>query len=515
MVMVALLATQCKKSVEPLANEPAGETMEVTVRVQNNTAKTDITAAGAVSWKKGDKLYVVGATQGLLGYVSAVADGDPAQFEGKITALTSAQVLRFYYVGDKEFTLDGSGNYIFDLSSQDGTLAGIAAHSQLMFGKSEEIAAGTTDFGTIAMTSLMAIAHLNITGNTSNTVTVTGGFATSTFNAKTYDGAALTGAARNITMTSASAIGDCHLALLPGTQTLTFRAGAKEAKLSQKDVAANTFYNSESAIEVTMTLPEGALPGLFTVSDNGTPGDTSDDIKVCFSKGNLQFHTTNKTWQFAANQYDLLDISPVTPHQTTDYAENTNKWIDLFGWGTSGVEYEGHGTSFQPWSTEETATTYGPSTGDLSTSAGSDWGCNINGGQIWRTLSITEWTYLLGTSSERNGKYSNWVTVNGVQGFIIAPDVCLNEYNFDNTKTTYNLSDWNSAEVAGCVFLPAAGHRIGANVKYVQAGGYYWSSSVNGSQSARRFGFNSSNIFLEGSLDRYLGLSVRLVTNAN
>ena len=282
-IMIMALAlvlgmAQCKKQTEQQANEPAGATMDVTVRVQGNTEKTDITSTGVVTWKQGDKLYVVGESQGLLGYVSARADGDPATFSGTITALTSAQTLRFYYVGDKSFTLNGD-NFTFDLSSQDGSLAGIAAHSQLMWGKTTgTIAVGAIDFGTITMTSLMSIAHLNIKDGgaaVSGPVAVTGGFATSTFNAKTYNGTTLTGTAGNIAMTFAAgtASTNCYLALLPGTQTLKLTdAGGKVAKLSEKAVAPNMFYNSGTAIAVSVTEP--IKPSTVTL----TAGCSSENI---------------------------------------------------------------------------------------------------------------------------------------------------------------------------------------------------------------------------------------------
>ena len=52
---------------------------------------------------------------------------------------------------------------------------------------------------------------------------------------------------------------------------------------------------------------EGALPGLFSVSDNK---------KVSFSKGNLQYQASTNTWRFAEQQY---------------------LYGDLFGWGTGSV----------------------------------------------------------------------------------------------------------------------------------------------------------------------------------
>lgn len=311
MAFAALFMTQCSKQHEPMANEPSGETMEVTVRVDNSAAKTEITAAGAVEWKQGDKLYVVGETQGLLGYVSAKADGDPATFEGNITALTSAQKLRFYYVGDKAFTLDDSGNYTFDLSAQDGTLEGIAAHNQLMHGQTTgTVAVGQTNFGQISMTSLMAIAHFKITadGVATSTFSISGGFATSTFNAKTCNGT-ITGTGTGniaVTLTSPAVSTDCYVALLPGAQTLTFSNAGKETSLSEKTVEANQFYNSESPIEVEITVYEYVDLGLSVLWATCNVGaDSPEEYGDYFAWGETvtksSFNEFNYTYTGSSN----------------------------------------------------------------------------------------------------------------------------------------------------------------------------------------------------------------------
>ena len=46
-----------------------------------------------------------------------------------------------------------------------------------------------------------------------------------------------------------------------------------------------------------MQLPEGALPGLFSVGEGK---------QVYFSKGNLQYRATTRTWRFAEHQYDII-----------------------------------------------------------------------------------------------------------------------------------------------------------------------------------------------------------------
>ena len=61
------------------------------------------------------------------------------------------------------------------------------------------------------------------------------------------------------------------------------------------------------------------------------------------------------------------------------------------------------------------------------------------------------------------------------------------------------------------IYLPAAGGRdCDGNVSYVGSGGYYWSSTPNGSEHAYSLGFNS-DIACMGYDGRCGGLSVRLV----
>ena len=499
MAFAALFMTQCSKQHEPMANEPSGETMEVTVRVDNSAAKTEITAAGAVTWKQGDKLYVVGETQGLLGYVSAKADGDPATFEGNITALTSAQKLRFYYVGDKAFTLDGSGNYTFDLSAQDGTLEGIAAHNQLMHGQTTgTVAVGQTNFGQISMTSLMAIAHFKITadGVATSTFSISGGFATSTFNAKTCNGT-ITGTGTGniaVTLTSPAVSTDCYVALLPGAQALTFSNAGKEASLSEKTVVANQFYNSESPIEVEMTEVL-YVKGEFSVASGK---------KVRFAKGNLQFQASSGTWRFAPNQWDIIGNAP--GNTTSSPARNTqSEWVDLFGWGDlTGLNISSNSSNY-PWT--------------------EDWGTKIGSG--WRTLELTdatsgEWYYLIKerpSAKDLRGE----ATVNDVPGLIVLPDnwVKPGDVSFtagsNYSSNNYNSTQWAKMEAAGAVFLPSAGRREGISVSDLTIG-RYWSKNNRDAGLSYFFHFQDSYIFPSDINPYYTknsGLSVRLVLDVN
>ena len=535
MAIVALFATQCKKQTEPMTNQPAGETMKVTVRVENNTAKTGITATGAVTWKEGDKLYVVGSEQGLLGYVSALTNGKSVNFEGSIIPLNAeSQKLRFYYVGDKKFILDGEGNYTFDLSAQDGTLEGIAAHNQLMFGTtSENIAAGTTNFGTIQMTSLMAIAHLkfifpsegNKTINADDVVMVTDGYATSTFNAKNYGGtSSITGTKGTITMTSSSPITECYIALLPGEQTLsfTYNNAMYSGSLDEEDVVANKFYNSENPIEVECkpNTPDGTLSGIFTVNSSG--------LKVYFSIGNLQYlakggdagdasgtaasgYSVGGTWRFALNQYDSQGTNNNNPSYSSEY------WIDMFCWSSTGYNHNPKGY-YQPWesSTGGTYNAYGNANNNLTGIA--DWGYNkiSNGGNAensgWRTLSQTEWNYLVNKREINKktgfGKTCQYVSYNEVKGLIIYPD------NYSGTMYDSGEALTSSTFPNGCVFLPCSGYRNGSSGIVSPNEGHYWTTTCKlGYTQAYYFLFTTSGSNANNTVNKGQGRNVRLVRN--
>ena len=69
-----------------------------------------------------------------------------------------------------------------------------------------------------------------------------------------------------------------------------------------------------------MPLPEGALPGLFSVGEGK---------QVYFSKGNLQYRATTGTWRFAEHQYDIVG------KDNNKISETYDGWIDLFGWATT------------------------------------------------------------------------------------------------------------------------------------------------------------------------------------
>lgn len=234
-----------------------------------------------------------------------------------------------------------------------------------------------------------------------------------------------------------------------------------------------------------------------------------------FSKGNLQYQASTKTWRFAEHQWDMIGVA------NKNISSSYSGWIDLFGWGTSG--YNGK----NPWMTSTTSTDYGNGERDI---AGTryDWGVNntiSNGeGKSWRTLTKDEWVYVFNTRSTSSGIRYAKATVNGVNGVILLPDNWIssnyslsntNKYDVGFSSNRISQSDWqNKFEANGAVFLPAAGWRSGANVYYVGSWGLYWSASYNNSNGARIVWFGDDGLNPDDWNYRYYGQSVRLVCSA-
>ena len=214
---------------------------------------------------------------------------------------------------------------------------------------------------------------------------------------------------------------------------------------------------SLTASEFKADIPEGALPGLFSVSETK---------KVRFSKGNLWADSDNAL-HFEANQYSSASTKDATH-------------VSHFTWSS----------------------TVGAAVGNSY--SGDYLFCDENhkvsvdeSDAIYYALSNDEWEYLFNNHSHKR------VTVNGVNGYVIAPDgftgTLADSYADDAALATDNL-----------VFLPAAGYCYDGHVEAQGGDGRYWSSTPNGNSYAYSLDFGSGNqsVYL-----RYGGFSVRAVLN--
>ena len=273
----------------------------------------------------------------------------------------------------------------------------------------------------------------------------------------------------------------------------TGKVTAKAAGTVNIYAEANDGSGVQGSCEVTV---KASVPK-FTVSTTK---------KVLFAPGNLQYQASSGTWRFAEKQWDCvgdkgnnLTLSPTS----TD-------WVDVFGWGT--------------WTTGGQSPLYSESTNADYTMANNDFiGGSLGGYSNWRTLTKTEWEYVLNTRTTTSGIRYAKATVNNVCGVIILPDNWNSEtYALSNTNTggaaytsnEISEADWNSSfETNGAVFLPAAGYRQYASSPYrkFNENGYYRSSTGSPTGAADIVLFNSSKVDPSSSMARFYGYSVRLI----
>ena len=265
--------------------------------------------------------------------------------------------------------------------------------------------------------------------------------------------------------------------------------------------------------------------------------------KVVFAPGNLQYQASTNTWRFAEHQWDYIG------GDNANISSSYIGWIDLFGWGTSGVSgYSPIATCYQPWSTSTTESEYNPY-GSTSTNlydggenAGkADWGYNTidNNGTPeigWRTLNKHELEYIINTRTGDNASIIGTLTnvryteatirtdETGVNGLILFPDGGEFEINEFTTVGTLNngsewatkctAEQWRNLEAKGCVFLPASGYAPRINNSYpgsISIAGCYWTSSFDSDTEACSLNFGSYQVIYYGKNGRQAGCSVRLV----
>lgn len=203
----------------------------------------------------------------------------------------------------------------------------------------------------------------------------------------------------------------------------------------------------------TVTIKDGA----FSVSQNKY---------VYFSKGNIQYNESTKTWRFAENQWDIV-------------SDTLN---DLFEW-------EGSITKMED--------------------------------KEWRTLTKDEWDYLLNRRKTKSGVRYAKAVVNDVNGVVLLPDNWKGYYSLNNINDRGALysgnrikqSEWERKFATyGAIFLPASGYQHG-HIFRVGSAGRYWSSSKESGNNAFCVSFTINE--LEITTDNCKnGLSVRLVRDA-
>ncbi|MBQ9473637.1 MAG: hypothetical protein IJU81_04435 [Bacteroidales bacterium] len=369
--------------------------------------------------------------------------------------------------------------------------------------------------------SLSRIA-VSTNSNTNGASTISG--SGKTVSITTPSGGNVTTLACDVAQNIASAK-DFYMYLPAGTYT-TFRIllTANDGSVCSKNAQNNIVVQRGKITTITLSN--------LSFADHRFSVSATTSVK--FAPGNLQYTTQGThavstggtapgTWRFAEHQYDALRSA------NSSISDSYEGWIDLFGWGTSG--WSGGITAYMPTSTITSATNYWPG-GDNSKNltgayAQADWGVYnaiSNGGNTpgqWRTLTGTEWSYLLNHRDDAAGK-RGYAEVNNVNGVILLPDsftdpmlnngsgVFVGSAQTGWTSNVYTAANWTAMEAAGAVFLPVTGRRDGASVSNTGFG-YYWSSTQSSSNSSSTDMWFRESFFETSSTYRYRGCAVRLV----
>lgn len=514
LVMVMTMA-QCKKNEETNYNE----TVTITLNVKgNNGSKVVVNpATGTVDFENGDKVYV-----GSGGKYVGILTHNGTNFTGSIMNPVEGQPLHFYFLGNVlpvEVLASGLAEEGAFIISDQTTRLPVVSYAP----SNEHYITGTTTY-TAQLLNKCALVKFNVTTEAETATCVKGlnNKVTIDFTDNTLsfsqDGEG------EIVLPAGN--GDRWAILLPqeaidegGTGTAYAIDGAYTGvRPALPEIIANGYYADGYAVSVN--LYPGIINGKFSVGQYR---------QVYFSKGNLRYYcsTSAPEWRFADNQYDLLSFDG------TAYSSNSEKWIDMFGWATSG--YNHGGTYYQPWITDGWAPyyyAYGDRYCNLSDRTGkADWGYNAisNGGETenqWRTLASSEWKYLLEVRTTASYLRYAKGNVNGVNGLILLPDDWSMEYyhlespNYYGSSFSSNIIDadtWAaSLESHGAVFLPAAGWRQYSSIYIQGTSCLYWTSTCDGSVEAGAYAmfFASDSYSTEATRGRHLGYSVRLVHDA-
>lgn len=498
-------------------------TLTTTVGFNETATTRALDASGHKTFAIGDQIAVIyknTSNQTVKAVSNALTSGGTASATFTVTLVNPAtdSSVRYIYPAAMakesiatDAAIDDAGTVNYDaLVSQDGTLATLGSKFDLAIydGKltNGALPASATLENKLAICAY-TLKDNQGTDDTSDDVDITGSITGLTFS----DGT------NSYAVTRSAAAGPIYVAIRPTTSAnikifSTIGATVYKKSLTGKSYAAGNGY----PISLKMDEQKLALGGFFTVNSEGKT--------VFFSKGNVQItgeknFVVSWIYKFAAHQYDIIGNAEAN---TTIIANSTLSsypgTVDLFGWSSNNEDhYNFYGIN--------NSVLYSDYSGDFR-----DWGGNFT--DPWRTPTKDEWTYLFnarssgstvfGTSSARYTLATINTNGSGVNGMILFPDginIASSEVTTagtvnsnSNFTTKCTTAQWNALEAKGCIFLPAAGKRIGVTVSNVGSEGYYWSATSE-TNKASGASFSSSAVAPANDYDRWNGCSVRLVQN--
>ena len=544
------MAVGCKKESE-------GITLGASIANDDNLTKVHLSTTDQPLWDNGDPVWVNGDDTRTI---SDITDGTNAKIKG---VTTSSSYLAIYPA---------------DMA------AGTASNASIVIRPDQTYESGKIKFPMVAYSNnkhlffynLCSLVKVSVSNNLSNNTSITlkkisvrssnnllCGTMALTVNSSTVTAGTPTNGGKEVELDLGSGVSVAN-----GNTSQDFYI-AVAPFASEKNITITITTTDNKIFSRTRTISSLDINTIASANLNLASTDKLDPIgaatvgtlKVISAPGNLQYK--NPTWEFgefrfAAHQYDFIGSSSVTGtvsgsdnyiYAETNYTQHTfatnnnstgDKWIDLFGWGTSGV---GNYTGAQANNSDNghyvrlgcyantNSSNYGPNSTSIAGTV-YDWGVNgsYHLGTGWRTLTPDEWNILMNdrSASSLNGTdnaHFACVTLhignNDIKGTLIFPDHLHwpigvpypTTINAANTafSPTYTSSQWDLLEAEGVWFLPAAGYRSGTNTfTDIQTIGYYWTTTGGASYTAEYIKITDGTPHW---LNKSRGCSVRLVKN--
>ena len=513
LVLVTMLGlTQCRKNTAVI-DTVKKNTIDITIKVENDS-KIDVnTVTGKVTFEKGDELQIVSDGK-YCGHVSIKEDDAP--FTGTIDAPVEGKPMYIYYLGihnkHHQTIESGATSCKVDITDQTGKLPVVSC------GMTDDYSTETSSYK-VKLLNKCALVKFKVTTSAEDEATCLTGFN----NEMIVDFAANT--------FTPDTVGDCLIKLAKGSGVrwaILLPNSTAESAATKAYSADYRYIGTRSAVGVINNndfITKGYDVTILTsTTDNPTyDGDKfsiSATERVTFAPGNVQHVKVGDdwVWKFAEHHYDVL-------HNENDHQRYTEPCDrDRFGWGTgNNPDLMSHSNSDYPQNTTDYY----------------DWGKNFpeGGNYPWFAPKCVHWKYLMfqRPATKLNGVYNARYArarVNGVNGIILFPDV----YNHPSTVTLptkasinyttkndgsfsvndYNETQWNAMKDAGAVFLPTTGYRdyIDNQWGFVETGeqGHYWSQCDLGDpEHACNMYFTDYRAFVKDKNDKYKGFAVRLV----
>ena len=360
-LMLGLTACSSGDLTSPVEGEIVGKTVHVTLTVDrsNSTTRTEVdeNTDGLTlysHWVAGDKLLVANSANQMVGELKIESidedDKSKAVFSGQAT-LSATEKYTLVYLGGsngeaeayatwtegKEINNpvaepDLENGFIVSSAKSDLCRADLMKMENVQFLVSGDKAYPTKNVDLVAVN---AMAHFTLTGIPS----------------ELNENAVLTVNYGKITHTIATIVEDIYLPMPTGSYVLSFNLsnGTDSYSASINDgnevtvnpglyyVDADDVTNIGKGIEVVLKQQKPALK----------PNDDSDLIgasfevngkKFRFTKGNLKYTISTKTWSLHENQYDFLCQAGWTLENGKLGNNKTQEdVIDLYGFGATGL----------------------------------------------------------------------------------------------------------------------------------------------------------------------------------